>query len=51
MSSLRFIWLSATCREFWIELGFSVEDFKALGLAPEAPDPRSGEPASASSSS
>jgi Domain of unknown function (DUF5615) len=39
LASLRVIWLSATWREFWIELGLSVQDFKAVGLPLDATDP------------
>jgi hypothetical protein len=38
LTCLRFIWLSAAWREFWVELGLSIKDFQALGLPVEAPD-------------
>ncbi len=38
LTSLRFIWLSATWREIWIGLDLSVEDFGTLRLPVEAMD-------------
>jgi hypothetical protein len=38
LTSLRFIWLSATWRELWLGLDLSVEDFTTLGLPFDAPD-------------
>jgi hypothetical protein len=38
VTSVRFIWLSATWRDLWVGLGLSVEDFRTLGLPFDAPD-------------
>ena len=35
----RFVWLSATWRDLWFDLGLAIEDFTTLGLPFEAPDP------------
>ena len=32
------IWLSATWRELWRDLGIAIESFQSLGLQPELPD-------------